>query len=104
MGKGDGKGGEWKAGDRRNLQLYRRGEVFPGSSINRDIAGMSKGDASNGACWFYGEILSYLHLNVKSSFLLIHGSGFAYVRKPGARIMIKMGWRLGGIGWKLQED
>lgn len=65
---------------------------------------MSKGDVSNGACWFYDEILSQLHLNMKSSFLLIHGSGFACVTKPGARIMIKMGWRLGGIGWKLQED
>ena len=47
-----GKGGEWKRGDRREteMQLYRRGKVFPGSSINRrDIAEMSKGDASNGA-------------------------------------------------------
>lgn len=57
-GKGEGKGGEWKVGDRRNLQLYRRGKVFPGSSINRDIAEISKGDVSNGACWFYDEILS----------------------------------------------
>lgn len=58
---GVGKGGEWKGGDRREteMQLYRRGKVFPGSSINRrDIAEMSKGDASNGACWFYDEILS----------------------------------------------
>lgn len=32
---------------------------------------------------FTGEILSYLHLNMKSSFLLIHGSGFAYMRNLG---------------------
>ena len=38
---------------------------------------------------------------MKSSFLLIHGSGFTYVRKARARIMIKIGWRLGGFGWKL---
>ena len=56
-GKGRGREESGKEGTGGTCSSTE-GEVFPGSSINRDIAEMSKGDVSNGACWFYDEILS----------------------------------------------
>lgn len=62
-GKGEERRGEERGREERGRRLTcshrerERGRL-PSSSIDRDIAEMSKGDISNGGCWFYDEILS----------------------------------------------